>query len=99
MTVFSLYPNNVNPDLLAEQVILNQSIIGPVRATALYKLASEGLTRQSRALGRNALQVAAAAAGRDSAIKADGTLIQDRVYSKASNARLRNWSQDHNSPD
>jgi hypothetical protein len=85
----------VSPALIAERVISRPTIIGPNRAGALFNLATNGATRTRRALGRRALQVAARAAGRHVAAS---TLLNDRVFNKASNARLRNWAQNLNTP-
>ena len=86
----------VSPSTLAEVIIANPTAIGPNRAGALFKLATDGVTPSRRSLGRRALQAAAKAASRDVSLKADGTPINNRVFSKASNARLRNWAQDRN---
>jgi len=85
----------VSPALIAERVISRPTVIGPNRAGALFKLATNGATKSRRALGRQALQSAARAAGRHVAPFAT---INDRVFNKASNARLRNWAQNLNTP-
>lgn len=85
----------VSPALIAERVISRPTIIGPNRAGALFNLATNGATQSRRALGRRALQSAARAAGRH---LAPSTLLNDRVFNKASNARLRNWAQNLNTP-
>lgn len=84
----------VSPALLAERVIANPTVIGPNRAGALFNLATSGATHSRRALGRRALQAAAKAAGRHVSPFAT---IHDRVFNKASNARLAQWAQDRNS--
>ena len=84
----------VSPAMIAERVISRPVIIGPNRAGALFKLATKGATPSRRALGRQALQSAARAAGRH---VAPFSPIHDRVFNKASNARLVQWSQDRNS--
>jgi len=92
-------PNTVNPDLLAEQVIANPTVLGPVRAWALFNLAtSPERNRQNRNLGRRALQAAAFAAHRDSRTLADGSVVLNRVFSKASNQRLLHWAQNQDTP-
>ena len=85
----------VSPALLAERVISRPTVLGPNRAGALFNLATKGATPSRRALGRHALQSAARAAGRHTTTS---TLLNDRVFNKASNARLRNWSQNLNTP-
>ena len=85
----------VSPALLAEAIIARPSILGPNRAGALFNLASNGATSTRRSLGRRALQAAAKAAGRHTTTS---TLLNDRVFNKASNARLRNWAQNLNTP-
>ena len=85
----------VSPALLAERVIANPTVIGPNRAGALFNLAANGATSSRRTLGRRALQAAAKAAGRHVAASSP---INDRVFNKASNARLRNWAQNLNTP-
>ena len=85
----------VSPALIAERVISRPTVLGPNRAGALFNLATNGATKSRRALGRHALQSAARAAGRHVAAS---TLLNDRVFNKASNARLVNWSQNLNTP-
>lgn len=85
----------VSSSLIAERVISRPSIIGPNRAGALFNLAANGATSTRRSLGRRALQAAARAAGRHTTTS---TLLNDRVFNKASNARLRNWAQNLNTP-
>jgi hypothetical protein len=83
---------------LAKRTIKEPVVIGRHRAQWLFDLAtSEVALPTERKLGRQALQAAADAAGR-SAITVGDRTIGDRVYSKASNRRLRNWSQDRNTP-
>jgi hypothetical protein len=83
---------------LAKRTIKEPTIVGRHRAQWLFDLAtSEVALPSERKLGRQALQAAADAAGR-SVITVNGQTIGDRVYSKASNRRLRNWSQDRNTP-
>jgi len=84
----------VSPALLAEAIIARPSILGPNRAGALFNLAANGATSTRRSLGRRALQAAAKAAGRHVSPFAT---INDRVFNKASNARLAQWAQDRNS--
>ena len=80
---------------LAKRTIKEPVIVGRHRAQWLFDLAtSEAAMPAERALGRKALQAAAKAAQRH---QLDGNL-KDRVFNKASNRRLRNWSQDRNSP-
>jgi hypothetical protein len=84
---------------VAKVTIRHQAIVGRHRAQWLFDLAtSEVALPSERKLGRQALQAAADAAGRSSITLGDGRTIGDRVFSKASNLRLRNWSQDRNSP-
>jgi hypothetical protein len=85
----------ISSSLIAERVISRPTIIGPNRAGALFNLATNGATKSRRALGRRALQSASRAAGRHVAAS---TLLNDRVFNKASNARLRNWAQNLNTP-
>ena len=83
---------------LAKRTINEPVVIGRHRAQWLFDLATNDLALPSeRKLGRKALQVAADAAGRSVVTIGDRT-IGDRVFSKASNLRLRNWSQDRNTP-
>jgi len=84
---------------LAKRTIKEPTIVGRHRAQWLFDLAtSEVALPEERKLGRKALQAAADAAGRSILTLADGRTIGDRVFSKASNRRLRNWSQDRNTP-
>jgi len=84
---------------LAKRTIKEPTIVGRHRAQWLFDLAtSETALKAERQLGRQALQAAADAAGRSIITLADGSTIGDRVFSKASNRRLRNWSQDRNTP-
>jgi hypothetical protein len=85
----------ISPAMLAERVIGNPTVIGPNRATALFNLATTGATPTRRALGRRALQAAAKAGGRHVLVYG---VFSDRVFSKASNARLKNWAQNINTP-
>ena len=81
---------------LAKRTIKEPTIVGRHRAQWLFDLAtSEVALPEERKLGRKALQAAADAAGR-SVITTGNRTIGDRVFSKASNRRLRNWSQDRN---
>ena len=83
---------------LAKVTIRQPHIIGRHRAQWLFDLATSDVALDAeRKLGRKALQAAADAAGRSIITLADGRTIGDRVYSKASNRRLRQWSQDRNS--
>lgn len=80
---------------LARVTVARPHIIGRHRAQWLFDLAtSQTADKETRKLGRKALQAAADSAGRNIAIKVNGDTITNRVYSKASNKRLRNWSQD-----
>jgi hypothetical protein len=82
---------------VAKITIRQPAIIGRHRAQWLFDLATSDLALpEERKLARKALQTAADAAGR-SVVTINGKTIGDRVYSKASNLRLRNWSQDRNS--
>jgi hypothetical protein len=82
---------------LARRTIKEPIIVGRHRAQWLFDLAtSETALPEERKLGRKALQIAADAAGRSVITLADGTTIGDRVFSKASTRRLRDWSQDRN---
>lgn len=82
---------------VAKITIRQPIVIGRHRAQWLFDLATSDVALpEERKLGRKALQVAADAAGR-SVVTINGRTIGDRVYSKASNLRLRNWSQDRNS--
>jgi len=83
---------------VARITIAQPSIVGRHRAQWLFDLATSQTALQAeRKLGRKALQIAADAAGRSVVTIGDRT-IGDRVFSKASNRRLRNWSQDRNTP-
>lgn len=80
---------------VAKITIRQPHIIGRHRAQWLFDLATnENALEAERKLGRKALQAAADSAGRNISAKADGTPITNRVYSKASTRRLRQWSQD-----
>lgn len=82
---------------LAKRTIKEPVIVGRHRAQWLFDLAtSETALEAERKLGRQALQAAADAAGRSVITLADGRTVGDRVFSKASNRRLRQWSQDRN---
>lgn len=82
---------------VAKVTIRHQCVVGRHRAQWLLDLAtSQAATKAERKLGRWALQVAAHAAGRSVITLADGRTIKDRVFSKASTRRLRDWSQDRN---
>lgn len=82
-----------NPTDLAAILIKNPRKIGPRRATILFNLAAHGVTKGQRHVGRLALKQCAKSVGRH--VNFDGT-ISDRVFNKASNARLMNWAQDKN---
>jgi hypothetical protein len=83
---------------VARVTIAQPAIVGRHRAQWLFDLAtSQTALKAERQLGRKALQIAADAAGRSVVTIGDRT-IGDRVFSKASNLRLRNWSQDRNTP-
>jgi hypothetical protein len=80
---------------IARLTIRQPIIIGRHRAQWLFDLATSDVALPvERALGRKALQAAAKAANRH---HLEGK-FNDRVFSKASNKRLRNWSQDRNTP-
>ena len=82
---------------LAKVTIAQPVIVGRHRAQWLFDLAtSQTALPAERKLARQALQTAADAAGRSVITLGDGRTIGDRVFSKASNLRLRNWSQDRN---
>ena len=82
---------------VAKVTIRHQAIIGRHRAQWLCDLAtSQTALKAERKLARLALQTAADAAGRSVRTLSDGRTIGDRVFSKASNRRLRDWSQDRN---
>ena len=84
---------------VAKVTIRHQCVVGRHRAQWLCDLATgDTALPEERKLGRKALQSAADAAGRSILTLADGRTIGNRVFSKASNRRLRNWSQDRNSP-
>lgn len=82
-----------NPVDLAAILIKNPRKIGPRRATILFDLATNGVTKGQRHVGRTALKLCAKSVGRH--VNIDG-MITDRVFNKASNARLKNWAQDKN---
>lgn len=82
-----------NPVDLAAILITKPRKIGPRRATILFNLAANGVTKGQRHVGRNALKQCAKVVGRH--VNFDGS-ISDRVFNKASNARLMNWAQDKN---
>ena len=80
---------------LAKRTIKEPVIVGRHRAQWLFDLAtSQTALPAERKLARQALQTAADAAGRSVITLGDGRTVGDRVFSKASNLRLRNWSQD-----
>jgi hypothetical protein len=82
---------------VAKVTIKTGCIVGRHRAQWLLDLwESPTALPAERKLGRQALQVAADAAGRSVITLADGTTINNRVFSKASTRRLRDWSQDRN---
>ena len=90
---------NVVAVAIAKITINRPHVIGRHRAQWLLDLAlSETALKEERKLARKALQAAADSAGRNIATKANGDPVTNRVYSKASNRRLRNWSQDRPSP-
>ena len=81
---------------LAKVTIAQPMVLGRHRAQWLFDLAtSQTALKAERKLARKALQAAADAAGRSSITIGDHT-IGDRVFSKASNARLVRWSQNRN---
>jgi hypothetical protein len=82
-----------NPTDLASILINNPRKIGPRRATILFDLATSGDHKSNRKLGRDALKQCAKSVNRH--LNVDGNIC-DRVFNKASNARLRNWAQDKN---
>ena len=82
-----------NPTDLASILVKNPKKIGPRRATILFHLAAHSNTKHERKLGRDALKQCAKVVGRH--VNFDGS-ISDRVFNKASNARLMNWAQDKN---
>jgi hypothetical protein len=82
-----------NPVDLAAILIKNPKKIGPRRATILFNLATNGVSKGQRHVGRLALKQCAKSVGRH--VNFDGS-ISDRVFNKASNARLMNWAQDKN---
>ena len=85
---------------LARVTIAKPHIIGRHRAQWLFDLAtSQTADKEARKLGRQALQKASEAAGRAIIVLPNNKKIENRVYSKASNKRLRNWSQDRPSKD
>jgi hypothetical protein len=82
---------------VAKVTIKTGCIVGRHRAQWLLDLwESPTALPAERKLGRQALQSAADAAGRSVITLADGRTIGDRVFSKASTRRLRDWSQDRN---
>ena len=82
---------------VAKVTIRHQCVVGRHRAQWLCDLAlSPEVTKAERKLARLALQTAADAAGRSVITLADGRTIGDRVWSKASCRRLRDWSQNRN---
>jgi hypothetical protein len=84
---------------VAKRTIRQAQVIGRHRAQWLFDLAtSDTALPAERKLGSKALQADADAAGRSVVTLGDGRTIGDRVFSKASNLRLRNWSQDRNTP-
>ena len=89
-----------NPERLAAILISTPKVIGPRRAQALFALATslDPATKQTRGMGRHALQQCAKAANRHRVAHSDGSITQnDRVFSKASTRRLSQWAQDRNS--
>ena len=87
-----------NAESLAHAVINNPKIVGRRRAAMLFDLAFNGNTKAERKLGRDALKSAAKAANRHRVIFRGEVMHTDRVFNKASNARLQNWAQNVNTP-
>jgi hypothetical protein len=90
-----------NPERLAAILISTPKVIGPRRAQALFDFATslDPATKQTRSMGRRALQQCAKAANRHRVAHNDGTITQtDRVFSKASTLRLKFWAQGKNTP-
>ena len=80
---------------LAKRSIQAPGKIGRHRAQWLLDLyRSSTALPAERALGRKALQACADAVGRSAITLANGRLIGDRVYTKASTARLARWARD-----
>ena len=80
---------------LAKRSIQAPGKIGRHRAQWLLDLYRNSMALPAeRALGRKALQACADAVGRSAITLANGRLIGDRVYTKASTARLARWARD-----
>ena len=77
---------------LCQVLIANPRVIGGRRAQRLLELTQGDDTKLAQS-ARRALKFCAKSAGRH--INFDGT-ITDRVFNKASNARLARWAQDLN---
>ncbi len=82
-----------NPTDLAAILITKPRKIGPRRAQVLFDLATQGVTKGQRQIGRLALKQCAKSVGRH--VDADGN-FSDRVFNKASTLRLTFWAQDKN---
>ena len=85
-----------NAESLAVNLINAPKIIGRRRASMLFDLAFNGNTKAERKLGRDALKACATAANRHRVIFKGEVMHSDRVFNKASNARLQNWAQNLN---
>ena len=85
-----------NAESLAHNLINAPKIIGRRRASMLFNLAFNGDTKAERKLGRDALKACATAANRHRVIFRGEVLHSDRVFNKASNARLEKWAQNLN---
>jgi hypothetical protein len=85
-----------NAESLAVNLINGPKIIGRRRASMLFNLAFNGDTKAQRKLGRDALKACATAANRHRVIFRGEVLHSDRVFNKASNARLEKWAQNLN---
>ena len=77
---------------LCQVLISNPRVIGGRRAQRLLELTQGDDTKLAQS-ARRALKFCAKSAGRH--VNFDGT-ITDRVFNKASNARLARWAQDLN---
>ncbi len=89
-----------NTEKLAAILISNPKVIGRHRAQAMFDLATN-LEKQkdTRSMGRRALQQCAKIANRHRVTHADGSITQtDRVFSKASTHRLMFLAQGKNTP-
>lgn len=86
-----------NPSELATILIHNPRKIGAKRVAMLLE-ATKSDDKTLRHKARFALKMCAWANKRHNVIMNGETILKDRVFNKASNARLAFWAQDMNTP-